>query len=433
MFERKEAEPGLPLPGPLPKFLEPPEGDPWVVVRSYFDPQQWNGEAINGLPIPDEDPVEAVHSRREGQGNVALFLSDMHMSDGTAGGDDFLSRHLQHDDRMDLYTGTFPPGSSRAGLFASVVTFALERARQVKGETARLDLVLTGDVIDYLAVKGRGGTLISDAHRPFFRVLAMCQDPGPRPTDSAPRRDRGGTAGVGVTVYWLRGNHDYVVPAGPWKPGTSYLNSQLRVLAEHGDFWDKSNWPPGPYNPGSRQMLEAGSAFEVQSYVADDGSIRYLMAGLDNLRPWSDEAIQAFFERRARYSKAAWLSAWLSEMKSFGAADDSAAYKGALERRQGPQRDWLMVQGHTHVPAAVPGVYYNLGTWISTLVAPRGKEKQLEVFPFLMVYLDGAGQRVEEYYLAREPEEGGRPRVVLQTEDSINALRKELGYNKSGA
>src|SRR5437588_4933108 len=41
---------------------------------------------------------------------------------------------------------------------------------------------------------------------------------------------------------------------------------------------------------------------------------------------------------------------------------------------------WLMVQGHTHVPAAVPGVYYNNGTWITNLLAPKGKEFHAEAF-----------------------------------------------------
>ena len=61
-----------------------------------------------------------------------------------------------------------------------------------------------------------------------------------------------------------------------------------------------------------------------------------------------------------------------SPFVSFGAADDSAAYKGALQRRKGDHRDWLVVQGHTHVPAAVPGIYYNTGTWITTLLPSGG-------------------------------------------------------------
>ena len=59
-------------------------------------------------------------------------------------------------------------------------------------------------------------------HRLIFRVLAARQ-------------------GAKLDVYWLRGNHDYVVPAGPWEAGEFYVNPRLRVqvLAEHGDRWDK--------------------------------------------------------------------------------------------------------------------------------------------------------------------------------------------------
>ena len=177
-----------------------------------------------------------------------------------------------------------------------------------------------------------------------------------------------------MEVYWLRGNHDYIVPSGPWRPGVFYTNRILKTLAEHGDFWDKGNWPPGPTNKGSRLVIEPGAAFEVHPEVLDDGTITYLMSGVDNLRPWSDDAVEDFLDRRSKYSDVAALAALISRLKFVGAADDSAAYQGALERRrQGPYQDWLMVQGHTHMPAAVPGVYYNLGTWITTLVAPEGQ------------------------------------------------------------
>ena len=58
-----------------------------------------------------------------------------------------------------------------------------------------------------------------------------------------------------------------------------------------------------------------------------------------------------------------------------------------------------MVQGHTHVPAAMPEVYYNLGSWIPTLVEIKGKETQIEAFPCLFVYVDPEGKRVEEYFV----------------------------------
>jgi hypothetical protein len=285
-------------------------------------------------------------------------------------GDDFLESHLHLDEELGLYTGFSPSGGSRARLFASVLTFALDRVARVFGEEVPLDVVLNGDVINFLELKGRGGTTVSMKHRPLFHTLAAARRWG--------------------EVYWLRGNHDYRVPSGPWQRGEFYANETLRVLAEHGDFWDKQNWPPGPDNKGSRLIIEAGAAFEGQASVMDGGSVKYLLSGIDNLRPWSDAAIEGFLDRRAKYSDVARLAAVLSRLDYLGAAD-RAPYRGALKRRRRTHPDWLMVQGHTHVPAAVPGVYYNTGSWIATLVAPEGKEKQIEAFPFLLVYAGPEG------------------------------------------
>src|SRR5215213_519863 len=144
------------------------------------------------------------------------------------------------------------------------------------------------------------------------------------------------------------------------------------------------------------------SAFEVRASVGDDGRIHYLMSGLDNIRPLSDDAINGFLDRRARYSDVAAVASLLSRLKFVGSADDSAAYRGALERRQLPAyADWLMVQGHTHVPAAIPDVYYNLGTWIGTLVGRRRHETHIEAFPLLIAYPGPDGRRAEEFFVVR--------------------------------
>jgi hypothetical protein len=174
--------------------------------------------------------------------------------------------------------------------------------------------------------------------------------------------------------------------------------------------------------------LEGGGPFEVHGWVNDDGTLHYLMAGLDNLRPWNDESIRGFLDRRARYSDVALMAALLARVKYLGAADDSAAYRGARERRKGAYRDWLMVQGHTHVPAAVPGIYYNTGTWITTLVAPGGKEAEVTAFPFLLVYLDRDGRRVEEYYTVGEGVGPAKSEATLRSPEDVNELRKSFGY-----
>jgi hypothetical protein len=362
-----------------------------------------------GSPSDNRDPVELGLGKVESTTEAVLVLSDFHMADGSTGGDDFLDSHLHRDEELDIETGFFPPGQSRAELFAEVATFALDRVRQASGHP-RLDVVLNGDVINFLELQGRGGTLVSRKHLQFFRTLDALGDHG--------------------AVIWLRGNHDYAVPEGPWRRGEFYANPALQLLAEHGDFFDQENWPPGPGNKGSRLAIEAGSPFEVHAGVDEDNVIKYLMSGIDNLRPWSNKAIRAFLDRRKKHSDVAMVVAALARLKFLGAADDSAAYKGALERRKLPQyRDWLMTQGHTHVPAFAAGEYYNTGTWITTLVAPGGEEKQVEAFPFLLVYRDQSGRRAEEYYTADQPESGGPPTAVLHTRESVDALRREYGYD----
>jgi hypothetical protein len=404
--------PGIsfPLPEPLPELLPPPDGEDPASERTYFDPPRWDAEFTTGWKGPDErDPVAEGKGRLEGGGTAALFVSDFHLADGTAGGDDFLESHLRPEEALGgLYTGFFPAGDSRARLFTSVLTFALRRVEDRAQPGARLDVVGHGDLINFLELKGRGGTLVSSKHRPLFRALAAV-------------RSR-------AQVYWLRGNHDYVVPTGLWERGEFYTNDRLQTLAEHGDFWDGENWPPGPLNKGSQTMLTGGGPFEVHSWVNEDGTLHYLMAGLDNLRPWSDDAIQGFLNRRAKYSDVALAAALLAMVKDLGAADDSAAYKGARKRRKGAHRDWLMVQGHTHVPAAVSGVYYNTGTWISTLVAPGGKEAEVSAFPFLLVYLDRDGRRVEEYYTVGEGVGRAQAEATLRSPEDVNELRKSFGY-----
>jgi hypothetical protein len=62
------------------------------------------------------------------------------------------------------------------------------------------------------------------------------------------------------------------------------------------------------------------------------------------------------------------------------------------------------------------------------MVAPRGKEALVEAFPFLLVYRDGSGKRVEEYFIVGRAGPGERPRATLQSPASVNMLRATLGY-----
>jgi UDP-2,3-diacylglucosamine pyrophosphatase LpxH len=384
--------------------LLPPGDDAPELERAYFAPERWDAEVANHLAPDDTDPVAAGRGRLEGRARAVLFLSDLHLSDGSAGGDDFLESHLRPEEAFGgLQAGFFPPGRSRADVLVSVLTFALRHAGP------ELDVVLNGDVIDFLALKGRGGGYVSRRHLPLFRALARLSERG-------------------TAVYWLRGNHDYVVPTGPWHAGEFYVNPGLQVLAEHGDRWDETNWPPGPASKGARLVLEAAASFAVHAGVDDEGTIRYLMSGLDNVRPLSDDAINGFLDRRAKYSDAAAITAAMSRLKFVGSADDSAAFKGARQRRKKEYPDWLMVQGHTHVPAAVPGVYYNLGTWMTTLVAIKRREVLVEAFPFVLVSCGADSRRVEEYFLVRREAPDAPPKAVLQSPEMVDEFRRSIGY-----
>jgi hypothetical protein len=180
-------------------LLLPPGGDDPDQERTYFDPERWDAEYFQKGSLDDRDPVAQGRGRQNGTGTAALLLSDFHMADGSAGGDDFLESHLQSDPDIGLHTGFEPAGRTRAPLLASVVTFALARVRQQAGAEARLDVVLHGDVVNFIELKGRCGTLVARKHAPFYRTLVALQGK--------------------ADVYWLRGNHDYVVPTGPWKSG----------------------------------------------------------------------------------------------------------------------------------------------------------------------------------------------------------------------
>ena len=396
------------LPPPRPEFVDAIPGEDSGIEHSFFHPERWDEQFTAWQGSDKHDPVAYDRGKLTGNARAVLLLSDFHLGDGSAGGDDFLDSHILPDESLGVHTGFAPAGESRSLLFASVLSFAIDRVREILGAAERLDLVLNGDVINMLELKGRGSMLVSPKHKLLFRVLAATQ--------------------AMTNVYWLRGNHDYVVPSGPWQTGEFYVNPQLRVLAEHGDFWDRECWPPGPENNGSRLVLEAGALFEVLASIQGDQSIKYLMAGIDNLRPWNDDAIEGFLDRRSKHSDVALMAAALSRLHFVGAADDRAAYEGALARRKKQYREWLVVQGHTHVPAFVPNVYYNTGSWIATLVENEGSERHIEAFPFLLAFLGEDGTRREEYYTVRDLDRGPKATLNLEDKDSVDSLRKSLGY-----
>jgi hypothetical protein len=226
------------LPRPLPEFALPSDGGSPAAVDSYFAPDRWDAEVAHHAPSDDRDPVELGLGKIESTSEAVLVLSDFHMADGSTGGDDFLDSHLHRDEELDIETGFFPPGRSQAELFAAVVTFALDRVRQAGGHS-RLDVVLNGDVINFLDLQGRGGTLVCRKHLQFFPTL-----------------DAVGSQG---SVIWPRCNQDYVVPEGPWRRGEFYANpgapvargtrGQIRPRELASGTWQQGV-APGPWAGG---------------------------------------------------------------------------------------------------------------------------------------------------------------------------------------
>jgi hypothetical protein len=52
----------------------------------------------------------------------------------------------------------------------------------------------------------------------------------------------------------------------------------------------------------------------------------------------------------------------------------------------------------------------------------------VEAFPFLLIYQDQEGRRIEEFYLVGGSATGSQPQAHLQTTETVSTLRKTLGY-----
>jgi len=395
------------LPDPPDEFNQPPRPED-LPPRN---PQDWPSP-----PLLPEDPVNSTFGVF-GSNPAALFVSDFHFSDGGVG-DDYQASHLVSS--PPLVIGNSAAGPSRAGLFAAVLNFAAGRLAALG--IPRFDIVLNGDTIDMLELIGRGSTL-SPVHNGFFGALAA-------------------TRAAGNTVYYLRGNHDFVVPPSPlWIPGVFYANGSLQTFAEHGDFHDPFNWPPGLGNPGSIFVVGAGAGIEtlVTDFTIFPPAWVYELAGIDNVRPFSAATITGFLRARVGLATrvlapavaAAINAADLAARIFGGLPNDFQGVTGALRRFLSARFfQWLQVQGHTHIPLALPSYYYNTGTWTPYIITAGGVETILETFPFLLVYLNPAtGRRTEEFFLVQFAA-GGRATATLSSRARVNRLRVRLGYRR---
>ena len=411
-----EQPPVTPKPPPLDSTTPKEASDP-LPPPLEFEPLD------TGVPVPPEgwydDPRDfgdpPVYGEEISDARAVLFVSDLHLSDGGVG-DDFLENHLVQSG--SLFVGNRAATKTRTALLSQVVRYAIDRAQSVG--ISRIDFVLNGDTIDLLELLARGSTL-SKRHTALFQLCHWLRSQG-------------------HGVYYVVGNHDWIIPPGPWTPAACYGNSVLETFAEHGDRYDRFNWPRGISSTGAQLVLGTNvfgySIGRLETRVDKKGpGLAYFMAGLDNLRPFDDKTIGDFIE--AHYvpgmfpsiaSAAAAKSLFIGLLAGIGfagQADDRSGYAGAQwMRTAGAYKGWLMVQGHTHVPVAIPRVYYNTGTFTPTLVRP-GNETLIEAFPFLLV-MSVNGNRREEFRTAQAVSNSS----MMRNRAAVNRLRKHVfGYD----
>ena len=389
-----------------------PPGSEDVPPKDPFSWPEWRGwQQTPERPYPPYGEVI------DGTEAAAVFFSDFHLSDGSIG-DDYLYEHLRPIQRLrpptQLQVGT-RGGKSRARYFAAVVAFTLQRLQQLNINL--VDWVLDGDTVDVLEIMARG-TQLSAKHNQLFGVARALLN----------RRHK---------VYYLRGNHDFIAPPGPWtKVGDTYSNQAITTVAHHGDQYDPSNWPRGLASTGS-QIVTWIAPIENWFTVIRNNIGHYYYAGIDNLRPLTANSMRDFLRIRVRNrqmrNKVLPFLAFLAGLGGLNVADDTSVYRGATRRlRRGRFAGWLTVQGHTHIPIAVPGVHYNLGTWITHLTRRKARgrtvEDTFEFWPFLIVYKDPqTGARVEEYFtLNLTPR--GRAVLIKRNVLGVNNLRGILGH-----
>lgn len=230
---------------------------------------------------------------------MLVFISDLHLTDRSSG-------------------TTIKPGAFQkfAGQLEDMVGDA---------QAAEVDVILLGDVIDVI----RSSLWLEGAVRPWSydapsqparqaRVLAIvdaiCQDAANQACAGHLKdlRDRMAKASPPVTVrYWyVIGNHDWLInlypaarasvaelfglsdnPADPFPD--CYCNSDYRVVARHGDLYDRNN------HDGDRAHSSLGDAVVIEllnkfplevarQLGAAEPDLAAMMKEVDNVRPLSD-------------------------------------------------------------------------------------------------------------------------------------------------
>jgi hypothetical protein len=359
------------------------------------DPEDLNGPTIYGHDLHSDQPA-------------ALFVSDLHMSDGDPAGDDFLEWHLMQSPTIpDFIVGNPAAGGTRAFLLARIVQFAIAFVQKQPGygPQSKLDFVMNGDIIDELELKGRG-TPLSPKHTYFRKLCRWLINKGHKP-------------------YYIRGNHDPFVRGGPWTIGNLYSNGAITTIAEHGDAYDPLNSPPGYTSIGSRLVIRM-APWEVHKALFNPGAGEFVFSAVDNVRPTTWGTWGAFILSHGLGHPAAAIGYDPADndlggmVGTFRPGGKGFAYPG-----------WLVTQGHTHVPVMDPNKFYNTGTWIDTVLFRQGagvgvQETILRVFPFLIVFRDTAGKRSEHFFTVNVPD-SGQAIIARRSRAMINRLRTALG------
>jgi hypothetical protein len=368
-----------------------------------FDPGQYRidelnrkGKTIKNYPLPPISQAYAYQGELPGEwkptvpetpsviygeeidpseNKAAFFVSDLHMSDNTMG-DDFLFDHLVPLAAQNLFVGNPAQGPSKAVLFQHVISFVITELQNLGIHS--FDTVLGGDIYDVWEMEERG-TTISPAHNAF---VATC----------------GNLRANGNPVYYARGNHDSIVPDGPWMKVEQYVNTVLKVKADHGHRSDPAN--KGVNNPIGSTVSHAVAIMETIR-VNVNGNPTYLLTGIDNVRPTNDSAV--FFLNRigvfAPLNQLLNILAQIFRIIFKPRTGIGGFFRSILRFLSALFTGYLKVEGHTHDAVQWPKVYYNTGTWTGKLLINADRsESYTEECHFLLVYKDpNTGERVERF------------------------------------
>ena len=299
-----------------------------------------------------------------------LIVSDLHMSDFTAGDDFILGSEKQPP------FGNFIPSRSKSKLFEAMLCLTEKRAQKLG---CKIELVLLGDIVDDWESAGRETHF---GHQDFIEVINRFRERGNK-------------------VVFIYGNHDknsVTIPRD--HSGFYYINQNLRIYACHGHQADKYNKSHEGIGSWISQQF---SRLEVQN-LKKKGLIEYPFILFDNIKPFNSTALKKYYKwLKQRYpflhlfSSFLFFDSIIISLLNFSENDSN--YSKAAETLSLMLGYDIVVMGHTHIPA-VSGRYYNTGSWtpvIPSLYIPESFEGK-NFNPFLMVYKNTEFENLAKFY-----------------------------------